>query len=179
MARVDQEWIVLAKVLRSRGNRGEVLIRLETSDPGQFETGGSFTLRHPGGASRELVLDAAWQHQDRWVLKFRGVESIDEAEALRGFEVSIPADQRRQADDDEFFFNDLIGLRMLDQTSREDIGQVESWQETGGPILLVVKTAAGEEILVPFIEPVCPVVDLEKGEILAALPEGLRELNRR
>ncbi len=128
-------------------------------------------------SSKQAVIENAWLHDGRLVLKFAGVDSIDEAEKLRGLEVRVPSSQREPAAEGEVFLTDLVGCEMIDRRTGDTVGVVEGWMETGGPPLLQIRDPRGGEVLVPFVRSFLIQIDVEAKRILADLPEGLRELN--
>jgi 16S rRNA processing protein RimM len=125
-----------------------------------------------GGKAFEL--ERVWYHKDQPIFKFKGVDSIGAAEALAGLEVTIPETERFPLSEDEYFLSDLVGWRMVEDSSGREVGTVTSWQETGGPVLLEVD---GGRVLVPFARSILKKLDPLEREIRVDLPEGLEKLN--
>ena len=123
-----------------------------------------------------MEVERTWTHGDHLIFKFKGVDTISEAERLAGAEVAIPMEQRAAAQEGEYFQTDLIGCEVFDPTGRQ-IGTVEAFEETGSAPLLVVKSPQGKEILIPFAKAICTSIDVAKRRIEATLPEGLEDLN--
>lgn len=175
-----EDWIALARLVRPRGNRGELIAELFGSRrdrlPGLSEVT-VFPGGPAGGGGRSLIVEQAWRHQARLVLKFRGIDSIAEAEALRGAMVCIPASQRGKAPDGEYFQDDLTGCELIDRATGKSLGRVTGWQECGGPPLLVAGGPEGE-FLVPFAASICVGIEPERGRIVVDLPDGLKDLDR-
>ena len=115
-------------------------------------------------------------HGDRLVFKFIGIDSISAAEPLAGFEVLIPAEERAELADGEFYLSDLVGCHMIERRTGQTIGVVSDWQEHGGPPLLEVKRNDGRELLVPYAQSICVAIDPVLRRIEVDLPEGLLEL---
>ncbi len=111
-------------------------------------------------------------HGDHLIFKFRGVDTISDAEKLAGAEVSIPFEQRGELAEDEVYQSDLVGCEVLDTTGRS-LGVVTEFQETGGTPVLQV----GNDLLIPFAKSICTKVDLENRRITVDLPDGLLDLN--
>lgn len=124
----------------------------------------------------ELEVERVWMHGGRLIFKFVGVDSISDAEKLEGFEVTIPAEERAELPAGEFYHSDLVGCEVVDLISRRSFGVVTGWQEHGGPALLVVQSAEGKEILIPFARAICKEIDPAARRIGVELPEGLDEL---
>jgi 16S rRNA processing protein RimM len=108
------------------------------------------------------------------VFKFRGVDTISDAELLYGREVRIPASQRTTLDEGEYFQSDLIGCEVVDKRTGESMGRVTAWDEGGGAGLLVVDN----NLLIPFARSICVEIDPAAKRIAVELPEGLKDLNR-
>lgn len=172
---MDQERVVLAELVRPRGNRGELLAISQTDVPGRLENLRLAWARLADGSDVRIEVERAWQHQEDWVLKFAGVDSIDAADRFRRADVWVPRAERAELPPGEWFLTDLVGCAVVDATSGTVLGEVAGWQQYGGPPLLEV-TVSGREVLVPFVPEICPEVDLESRRIRVNLPEGLLEL---
>jgi 16S rRNA processing protein RimM len=122
-----------------------------------------------------MEIENTWIHGDRVIFKFKGVDSISDAERLAGFDVSIPMEQRAEVSEGEYFQSDLIGCAVVDSTGRL-IGTVVDFQETGGSSLLAVTKADGKELLIPFAKAICTNIDMAQKRIEVNLPEGLEDL---
>lgn len=165
----DGGWVAVARLAAPRGNRGELIAIALTDHPERFER---LTTVHIAGSPYEV--ERVWYHNDRPIFKFRGIDSIGDAEPMAGADVMVPWIERFPLPDGEYYFGDLVGCRMLDLNSGREAGVVTGWRETGGPVLLEVDHG---RVLVPFAKAVLPEIDLEVREIRARLPEGLLELN--
>ncbi len=175
-----EEWITLARLVRPRGNRGELIAEPLSSRRERFATLRQVTLfagGRPEGEGRTCVVESTWWHDDRLVVKFRGVDSISGADELRGAAICIPASERAKLPDGEYYQDDLVGFQVSERSSGAELGRVAGWQEFGGPPLMVVNGPEGE-ILIPFAASICVAIELEARRIQVDLPEGLRELNR-
>jgi 16S rRNA processing protein RimM len=170
------DFVTIARVLRSRGNRGEVAADDLSDGNERFAEGAAVLLTDPAGKRKEAVIESSWYHQGRLILKFEGVDSISDAELLRGSEVRIPRGELGAPPEGEYFYDDLIGTRVLDADSGREIGEVEGVLEAGGNLLLEVRSSGGE-ILSPFAKHICVEIAPENGVIRVRMPEGLEELN--
>jgi 16S rRNA processing protein RimM len=164
----------LAEILRPRGNRGEVLARSLSDVPGRFESLKSAWAHLADGSDAAVELNTAWQHKGCWVLKFRGIDTIEAAERFRGAELWVRFAERGILSAGEFFQSDLIGCRVVNRETGETAGTVCGWEEYGGPPLMRVR-GEGREALIPFVSELCKV-DLADRSIRVEIPEGLLEL---
>lgn len=171
---MDRERVVVAEILRPHGNRGEVIARLQTDVPGRIENLKEANARLVDGRDASVEIAAARRHKDIWILKFKGVDSIDEAVRFRGADLWVPFAHRGKLAAGDFFRSDLIGCSVIDNTSGRRLGFVKGWQQYGGPPLMEV-AIEGREALIPFVATLCEV-DLERRTIRAQLPDGLFDL---
>jgi 16S rRNA processing protein RimM len=183
----EQSWVWLARIRKAQGRKGEVLAELLTDFPEKFSERKRVWLLFAAGLSsetaREVALDSYWLNKSQAggiVLHFAGVDSITEAEKLRGLVVAIPRSERMPLGEDEVYVGDLIGCLLIDVSgeSERTVGAIEDVDRDAGPVaLLVVKGAeSGEEILVPFAKAYLRRIDLKAQRLEMALPEGLVEV---
>lgn len=129
-----------------------------------------------GAKSRTVEIESVWQHRGALVFKFRGVDSISEAEALARHEVRIPIESRARLPEGEFYQSDLIGCEVVERGGGP-VGVVSGWREVGGPALLEVEAPGRREpMLVPFAKAICVEIDPAARRIVVELPEGLKDL---
>ena len=177
-AGMTQPWTVLARLIRTQGRRGEVLAEVLTDFPERFADRKRLFLvssESSGGSVREVQLENHWLHKGRVVLKFAGIGSINDAEPLRGLLVAIPASERIVLADDSVYVGDLIGCEVFDLNAQQTVGVVADVNRDAG--LLVLKTSAGEEALVPFAKAYLVTMDVAGKRIEMRLPVGLLDIN--
>jgi 16S rRNA processing protein RimM len=189
MANEHSAWTVLAHLLRPQGRKGELLAELLTDFPERFADRPGLALRKPDGATQPATIESHWlpvgKNAGRVVLKFQGIDSINDAERLNGLEVVIPAEARAELDDDDAeYIADLLGCTLLD--AEHTIGVVEDVHfptntagarlEDAAP-LLVILSPTGDEILIPFAKAWIQKMDIPGKRIEMRLPEGLLEIN--
>lgn len=164
--------VAIARIVRPRGIRGEAIGEVLTDFPERFEGLVDVTAVMPGGIRREMEIENAWFQNERIVLKFRGVDSIEGAEELRNTEICVPESAAVELEEGEFFDWQLEGCEAV-TVAGDTIGTVRELIRTGGTEVLVVE---GErEYLIPFAESICIEVDIGKKMILVDPPEGLLE----
>ena len=163
--------MTIAVLSRARGNRGELAAVSLSSEPERFER---LERVYLFGDGRPFQVESVWFHDGELIWKFRGVDSISEAEALRGAEVRIPLAERRKPQEGEYFQSDLVGCQVVEQATGQVLGEVTKFEENGGSGLLVV----GDGLLVPFVRSICLEIDTDRRRIVVELPDGLKELNR-
>jgi len=191
----------VARILRARGNKGEVAAEILTDFPERLSRLPEVFLGAPrsNGEPRRTALKSCWltqNHRGQIVFHFEGVNSISEAEKLRGFEVLLPLEQRVSLPAGQYFVSDLIGCSVFETPTSPPVvasspcslaeaptllGKVRAVQFPGGEMagtpLLEVDTSQGE-LLIPLAEDICTKIDPAGRRIDVLLPEGLRDLNK-
>jgi 16S rRNA processing protein RimM len=169
-------WVLLARIVRPQGRHGEVLADIFTDFPEHFAERKRLFLRPPMGAVLDARVESHWLHKGRVVLKFAQVDSIADAENLRGFEVVIPREERMPLEGDAVYVSDLLGVRVIDVSrgGAEDAGEITDVEPEGaGPAMLVIRTPGGDELLIPFVRAYLRKIDLEAKRMEMELPLGL------
>jgi 16S rRNA processing protein RimM len=114
------------------------------------------------------------------VLKFRGVDSIDDAELLVGSEIQIPASERSPLEPGAAYVSELVGCALLateGENPEREVGIVADVQFGAGVAPLLIVRDGKREYMVPFAEAYLKQMDLEHKRILMALPEGMLQLD--
>lgn len=171
----SEDLIVVARIARTRGRRGEVIADLLTDFPERFQDLETLIAIAPDGSQRSLQIEEHWFHKDRIVLKFADCDSIEAAEQLAGLQLAVPASQRVPLARDHFYEWELHGCR-VESINGELVGEVSEIMRTGGVEVLAVKNKAGHEFLIPMAKEICVSVDVEKRLIRIDPPAGLLEL---
>jgi 16S rRNA processing protein RimM len=172
---VAEDLIVVARVARTRGLRGEVVADLLTDFPERFDALDQVIAIAPDGNRRSLQIEEHWFHGTRIIFKFTGYDSIDTAKELAGYELAVSADERVKLAKDQFYEWELAGCR-VESLDGKQIGTVREVMRTGGVEVLVVTGASDDEYLVPMARDICIEIDVEKKVIRVDPPEGLLEL---
>lgn len=167
--------IAIAKIVRTRGNRGEVLAELHTDFPARFQHLDKVWLEFPDRRRQRMTLELSWPHQGRQVLKFAGIDTIDAAERIVGAWVQVDVSQAVPLPEGTYYDHDLVGCAVR-TLSGEHVGRVEDVLRIKGNTQLVVRGRRGE-FLVPATAAICQVISIERKEILVDLPEGMIDLN--
>lgn len=164
--------VEIARIARPRGIRGEVIAEVITDFPERFEGLEAVAAVQPNGERLELTIQNAWFQNERIVLKFEGIDSIEAAERLRDASICVPESEVVELEEGEFFDWHLEGCRVF-TIDGEELGSVKQIMRTGGTEILVIE---GErEYLVPFAETICTEVDVEAKRVVIDPPEGLLE----
>jgi 16S rRNA processing protein RimM len=163
-------WVAVAILGKTRGNRGEITAFALSNKPERYQELREVFLF---GSGERAEVESTWFHNGVLIFKFRGVDTISDAERLAGMEVRIPISERVPLEENEFFQSDLMGCEVVDRRSGASLGRVTAWEDGGGSGLLVVG-----DLLIPFVRAICVGIDPGARKITVELPEGLKDLNR-
>lgn len=172
-------WVTLAVLGRTHGLRGAIYAGSEHGVE-RFEALREARLRRPDGRlvrdGEAFEIESVHARGGRLLFRFAGIDSVEEAGELTGCEVVIPETERAPLAEGEFYLSDLLGCKVYDRRSEQEVGVVASWQEFGGPPTLEV--SRGDEIVwIPCVRAICVVIDPGSKRIEIEAPEGLLELN--
>lgn len=177
---MGDEYITLARVLKTQGRRGEVAVELHSDIPDRFVEGMRLFALDEAGKRRPLKVDELWSHKGHLVLKFEGIDSISDAETLLRCELQVPQAERAELEPGWTYISDLTGCTVFD--GDREIGTVEDVEFGAGeaPLLIVRNKSRGKQNApyeIPFAETYLAGMDLAAKQIRMRLPEGMLEIN--
>ncbi|KAL1328827.1 uncharacterized protein [Arachis hypogaea] len=200
----ESTFIDIGYISSVHGLHGELRVKPTTDFPQlRFSTPGRRWLRQKvlnAETLREVELEEGREHPalKSWILKFKGIDSVDQAKMLIGATLLVTEEDKPDLEEGEFYTHDLVGMRVFLKESRELVGTVINVFNSGANDLLQVSLdssfdildksgkprSAGTEasdqlVLVPFVEAIVPDVDMERREMHITPPKGLLELNLR
>jgi 16S rRNA processing protein RimM len=164
--------LVVGKIGRAHGIRGDVSVEVRTDEPELRLGPGAVLLTDPASAG-PLTIESGKVHSGRLLLHFAGVNDRNAAEALRGTMLIAEIDpEERPEDPEEFYDHQLIGLDvvLLDGTL---VGELSEVVHLPYQDLLTVTRPDGTEVLVPFVTRIVPIIDLENQRAVIDPPPGL------
>ena len=173
--------ITVGRIVRPHGHRGAVVVEPESDFASErFEKGAAIQFLSDGQLREIRILDSR-EFRGRWILTLEGVSSMNDAEALRGSELRIAADDVKTLGPGAHYVYDLVGCR-IETVDGRIVGTVtDVLFNTGIPTLVAAGTSgeevSGGEVLVPLVDEICRIVDPAGKRIVIDPPEGLVELN--
>lgn len=180
-------WLEIGTIVAPQGLDGQMRVYPDTDFPERFEVPGIRWLLRPDQTEPqavELLSGRYLQGKNLYIIELEGVEDRDQAEELRGCKLMVQQSDRPQLGENEYHVVDLIGLPVFMQESGELLGSVVDILPAGHDLLEVQLHQEGrlgeksqKNILIPFVKPIVPVVDLEAGRIEITPPAGLLEIN--
>jgi 16S rRNA processing protein RimM len=169
-ARPFEGMVAIGRVVKPQGRKGEVVVEPFSDRPDRFPSLRAINVPGEGGAARSIAVVSCWPHKGRFVLKLQGIDSIGEAETLRGFEVRIGEEELATLPTGSYYHHQLKGLAVVDEAG-EPLGTVEDILETGGEAPVLSVRRMGAETLIPLAEAFVRDVDLAAGRMVVVRPE--------
>ena len=167
----NDELLSVGKILNFRGLNGEAKVGYTKGKDKELSE-----LKEVWAKGIKLDIERVRFHKQFAIIKFKQINSIDELMEFKGENIYITKDEMKKSlQDDEYLISDLVGINVFDD-SGDLMGVVKSVGNNGGnDILCIVNEKMGKEFLVPFVQELVPIVDLEKNKIVVKLIEGLVE----
>jgi 16S rRNA processing protein RimM len=162
--------LVVGRVGRPHGIRGELTVQVHTDDPDLRFAPGSVLATEPAERGPLTIRSSRW-HSGRLLVTFDGCADRSSAEELRGTVLVVDSDDAGPAGPEEFWDHDLVGLSVV-TVGGEPVGEVTDVLHHGQDLLVV----GPRQILVPFVAAIVPEVDVGAGRVLIDPPPGLLDL---
>ncbi len=165
--------LVVGRIRRPHGIRGDVSVEVRTDDPDLRFVVGSALSTDPADNGPLTITSSRW-HSGSLLVTFAGIDDRTAAEQLRGTWLVVDsAELAPTGDPDEFHDHELTGLAAV-TVDGDPVGVVAEVRHHGQD-LLVIKSSAGDELLVPFVAAIVPEVDVAAGRLVIDPPPGLLE----
>lgn len=166
--------ISVGKILNFHGIKGEVKVGY-TKGKEQLIESLEKVFVTKNGIQKEYTVKSVRFHKQFALIKFEEINSINDVEEIKGFEIKIPKEQAEsELTEDEFFVSDLIGAEVFN-VDGEKIGEIKDVGTNGANEILEITDSNDQNHLVPFVKELVPVVDLNKHQIVVKDIEGLIE----
>ena len=121
---------------------------------------------------KELQVEEVKYHKNMVLVKFKGIDKVEDAELLRNFYLEVDRENAIELEEGEYFIADLLGMNVLTEEN-EQLGKLEDIFNAGSSDIYVVKTEEGKQILLPAISEVVKEINLKENKIIVHLLEGL------
>jgi len=168
-----EEYLQAGTILSPHALKGEVKVYPAAGDPHRFEDLREVYIRTAAGY-RALEIERARCAKNLALVKFRGLDRIEDVENLRKKELLVRREDALELDEDEYYTADLIGMEVSDESGAR-IGVLADILPTGANDVYIIRrdTPAGAELLLPAIHDCILEVDVENGTMTVRVPEGL------
>lgn len=164
------DYLAVGRVVNTHGVKGELKVMPMTSDLSRFDYL-LYVTANWEGKPKEFRVTGARFHKNAVLIKLNGIDTMDDAEKLKGEELLVHRKNARPLDEDEFFICDMIGLDVYEEDKL--LGQLADVLETGSNDVYVIRDKDGKELLLPALKSVVEEVDLEGKRMKVKVPEGL------
>ena len=162
----------MGAVARAHGLQGEVVVDVWSEAPERFRPGSQLTAQL-GDFARAMTVETARPFGERLLIRFEGITTRTQAEALRGADLTVARSEVGPAPEGAHYRFDLIGLRVKTRAG-EHLGTVADVFSTGANDVIVVRGERGE-LLLPHLTTVVLSIQPERGEMVVEIPPGLNE----
>jgi 16S rRNA processing protein RimM len=164
--------LVVARIGRAHGIKGEVTVEVRTDEPELRLAPGAVLATDPASTG-PLTIESGRVHSGRLLLRFEGVTDRNAAEALRNTLLIADVDPEESPEDpDEYYDHQLVDLDVV-TVDGVQVGRIKEISHLPYQDLLVVERPDGSEVLVPFVEEIVPEIDLKEQRAVIAPPPGL------
>ncbi|HUV12913.1 MAG TPA: ribosome maturation factor RimM [Acidobacteriota bacterium] len=170
------QFVSIARIIKTRGIRGEVAAEILSDFPERFSSLSRVYLSS-GSQGKWEVLEQHWFHGQRVIFKFEGRNRPHEVEDLIGYEVQVPLSERVGLPEDSFFDSDLIGCRVFED--EKVLGTVTSVLKVSETATLVVLAADDTEFMIPLVKQFIREVSIDSKAVHVQLPSGMVDLGVR
>ncbi|MBR3511714.1 MAG: 16S rRNA processing protein RimM [Clostridia bacterium] len=166
------KYLELGQIVNVRGLKGEVKVNSFTDDNTKFERLPKVFIKRNKGDIEERKIEKVSYNKNQVIIKFVGINTIDEAEKLRNSFILVDRDDLGSLPEGVYYIADLIGLDVFTEEG-ELLGKVDDIYNTGANDIYVIKDDLGKQRLLPGIKDVIKEVNIEEGKIIVNLIEGL------
>ena len=170
-----EDCFFLGTVVAKYSFKGEVLIKLDTDDPETYLSLQSFLLEDESHLIPCFTTKVQLHKSQLLRVSVEGVNSEKQADLMIGKSVYLPLDQLPKLDDDQFYFHEIIGFKVIDSV-QGPIGIITGVNDTSSQVLLEVEHN-DKQILIPLVDELIQQLDKQKKQIYLSIPEGLLDLN--
>ena len=169
------EKIKIGKIVSAVALKGEVKIYHYSDYKERFEELDRIILSSAGKktAEREYEIEKVRYQKDMVIVKLRGVDDRNGAEALKDLDVLITEEDLRELPEDTFYIRDLIGCRVVDSRDMKTLGEISDVLQTGAQDIYQVELAGGGQALIPVVGQFIESVDIDEKTVVVKVIPGL------
>ena len=165
----------VGKIVNTHSLKGEVKVISSTDfEEERFKKGSKLLITRGNQLIREVVVQSYRNHKNFLLVKFEGIDSVEEAEKLKNLQIKIDSDEVGELEENEFYFHEIIGCQVFDENDR-NLGEIIGILTPGANDVWVIKGEEGKEILIPYIEDVVKQIDITNKKVNIEVMEGLMD----
>ena len=163
----------VGKIVNTHSLKGEVKVISSTDfEEERFKKGNKLLITRGNQLIREVIVESYRNHKNFLLVKFEGIDSVEEAEKLKNLQIKIDSDEVGKLEENEFYFHEIIGCQVFDENDR-NLGEIIDILTPGANDVWVIKGENGKEILIPYIEDVVKKIDITNKKVNIEVMEGL------
>ncbi len=166
-----EDLLKVGVITTTHGVRGEAKVYPTTDEPERFLEL-DYVLLDTGRELRKLEIKNVKFFKNLVILKFKGVDNINDIEKYKGRDLWIPREEGQELEEDEYYIADLLGMSVVLEDGQE-FGTLKDVMETGANDVYIINSAEHGEVLLPAIKECILDVDLEKNIMTIHLMKGL------
>jgi 16S rRNA processing protein RimM len=167
------DYLNVGKIVNTQGLKGEVRVISQTDFPElRYKKGAVLTLFQDKKEPVALTIKTHRKHKNFDIVSFEDHPSINDVEKYRDGILKVAKENLTELPEDEFYYHEIIGLTVLDENGQE-LGKIKEILSPGANDVWVVQRPKKKDALLPYIDSVVKSIDLEKGQVLVEIPEGL------
>jgi 16S rRNA processing protein RimM len=168
------DFYYLGKVLKTHGNKGQVMVHLDVDDPETYEKLESVYLDLHGERIPFFIASLDLKHNRKAVVAFQDFDTLEDAESLQGLEMYLPITKLPPLKGNRFYYHEIIGFGVVDQ-NHGNIGVIDDILELPHQALFQIRLGE-KEILIPIVDEIIQKVDRKKKLLMIEAPAGLIEI---
>lgn len=163
----------VGKIVNTHSLKGEVKVISSTDfEEERFKKGSKLLITRGNQLIREVVVQSYRNHKNFLLVKFEGIDSVEDAEKLKNLQIKIDSDEVGELEENEFYFHQIIGCEVFDENDK-NLGEIIDILTPGANDVWVIKGENGKEILIPYIEDVVKKIDITSKKVNIEVMEGL------
>ena len=163
----------VGKIVNTHSLKGEVKVISSTDfEEQRFEKGTELLITRGNQVVKEVTVESYRTHKNNLLVKFVGIDSIEETEKLKNLQIKIDSENIGELEENEYYFHEIIGCEVFDENGKS-LGEISEILTPGANDVWVIKSQNGKEILIPYIEDVVKKIDVENKKIDIEVMEGL------
>lgn len=163
----------VGKIVNTHSLKGEVKVISSTDfEEERFKKGSKLLITRGNQLIREVVVQSYRNHKNFLLVKFEGIDSVEEAEKLKNLQIKIDSDEVGELEENEFYFHQIIGCEVFDENDK-NLGEIIDILTPGANDVWVIKGENGKEILIPYTEDVVKKIDITSKKVNIEVMEGL------
>ena len=141
----------VGKIVNTHSLKGEVKVISSTDfEEERFKKGSKLLITRGNQLIREVIVESYRNHKNFLLVKFEGIDSVEEAEKLKNLQIKIDSDEVGELEENEFYFHQIIGCEVFDENDK-NLGEIIDILTPGANDVWVIKGENGKEILIPYI----------------------------